>query len=61
MTKDEKKTLLDAIDAAEKDAVGKAEAMKLPADVETVIYRLAAQVRQAVNAQETGDLPTLPA
>lgn len=57
VTKDEKKSVLDAVDAAEREALTRAEAMKIGADGETIIMRLAARVRDAVHAADTTDLP----
>lgn len=55
MTREEKKRMLDAIDAAEKEARERAEALKLPADVESVLYRFAGRLRAVVHA-ENGDV-----
>lgn len=56
VTKDEKKSVLDAIDAAEKEALARAEAMRVGVDGETIM-RLAARCRDAVHAADTTDLP----
>ena len=57
MTKDEKTALLDAIDAAEKEAIGKAAALNLPGDAEGLLLKFAARIRTAVHVADTGDLP----
>jgi hypothetical protein len=57
MTSDEKKQVLDAVEAAEKEAIAKAEAMRLPAEAEAIVLKLAAQVRNAISQVDTTDLP----
>lgn len=57
MTSDEKKQVLDAVEAAEKDAIAKAEAMKLSAEAEAIVLKFAAQIRNAIKQVDTTDLP----
>ncbi|APU88985.1 hypothetical protein Rctr197k_190 [Virus Rctr197k] len=58
MTHEEKKAILDAVDAAEKEALNRVTAKHL-ADAEVVVLKLAAQVRAAVRAVDTTDLPVV--
>lgn len=57
VTRDEKKRVLDAIDAAEREALARAEATKIDADAEAIVMKLAARVRNAVHEIDTTDLP----
>jgi hypothetical protein len=53
----EKKTLLDALDAAEKEACNRADALRLSLEVEIIIHRFAARIREAMKGIDTTDLP----
>ena len=55
MTAEEKTALLDAIDKAEADARARVKESRL-VEAEVVVLRLAAQIRAAVHAAETGEL-----